>query len=73
MELERVRDIAARCTLFGMCKIDFLGTGVCPAGSDRKYLSYYPQGRMQIACALSDNLIPVTERLVDIADSCSLS
>ena len=72
MELEKVKGIAARCVHYGMCKIDFLGTGVCPSGIEHKYVSYYPQGRMEIANALADGIIPVTERLVDIARSCTL-
>ncbi len=72
MELEKVKSIAERCAHFGMCKIDFLGTGVCPSGAKHKYVSYYPQGRMEIVNALTNNLIPVTERLIDIARSCTL-
>ena len=55
-----------------MCKIDFLGTGLCPAGVEHHYVSYYPQGRMDLYHALANDLIPVTERLVDIADTCTL-
>jgi hypothetical protein len=55
-----------------MCKIDFLGTGLCPAVKNRHYVSYYPQGRMDIYAALAHNSIPVTERLVDIAETCNL-
>lgn len=71
-ELEKVKGIAERCVHYGMCKIDFLGTGVCPSGAEHKYVSYYPQGRMEIAYALAEGIIPVTERLVDIAKSCTL-
>jgi hypothetical protein len=55
-----------------MCKIDFLGTGLCPAGERRHYVSYYPQGRMDIYSALANNLLPLTEGLVDIAATCTL-
>jgi hypothetical protein len=55
-----------------MCKIDFLGTGLCPSGVKRHYVSYYPQGRMDIYSALASNLLPLTEGLVDIADTCTL-
>jgi len=72
MGLEGVKHIAAKCVHFGMCKIDFLGTGVCPSGAKHKYTSYYPQGGMEIASALANKLIPVTERLIDIARSCTL-
>lgn len=63
---------AAQCRHYAMCKIDFLGTGLCPSGPRKHYVSYYPQGRMDIYHALSENLIPVTEALVDIADTCTL-
>jgi ferredoxin len=72
MGLEEVKNIAAKCVHFGMCKIDFLGTGVCPSGIKHKYASYYPQGGMEIVNALANKLIPVTERLIDIARSCTL-
>ena len=72
MGLEEVKNIAAKCVHFGMCKIDFLGTGVCPSGIKHNYASYYPQGGMEIVNALANKLIPVTERLIDIATSCTL-
>ena len=72
MGLEEVENIAAKCVHFGMCKIDFLGTGVCPSGIKHNYASYYPQGGMEIVNALANKLIPVTERLIDIARSCTL-
>ena len=72
MGLEEVKNIAAKCVHFGMCKIDFLGTGVCPSGIKHKYAGYYPQGGMEIVNALANKLIPVTERLIDIARSCTL-
>ena len=72
MGLEEVKNIAAKCVHFGMCKIDSLGTGVCPSGIKHKYASYYPQGGMEIVNALANKLIPVTERLIDIAMSCTL-
>lgn len=64
--------IASQCRHYAMCKIDFLGIGICPAGAAHHYVSYYPQGRMDLYHALANNLIPVTERLVDIADTCTL-
>lgn len=72
MALKEVKNTAEKCVHFGMCKIDFLGTGVCPSGIKHRYASYYPQGRMEIVNALANQLIPVTERLVDIARSCTL-
>jgi hypothetical protein len=63
---------AAQCRHYAMCKIDYLGTGLCPPGETHHYVSYYPQGRMDLYCALADKLIPVTPRLVHIAATCSL-
>jgi len=63
---------ASQCRHYAMCKIDFLGTGLCPPGKSKHYVSYYPQGRMDLWCALANGLIPVTERLVDIASTCTL-
>ncbi|MGE5856292.1 MAG: FAD-binding oxidoreductase [Syntrophaceae bacterium] len=64
--------LAAQCRHYAMCKIDFLGTGLCPAGSEHHYVSYYPQGRMDICHALASGTIPVTEGLVHIAETCNL-
>jgi len=55
-----------------MCKIDFLKTGLCPSGPKKHYVSYYPQGRMDICNALAHDLLPLTQGLVDIADTCTL-
>src|SRR5512134_3550476 len=55
-----------------MCKIDFLGTGLCPSGPTKHYVSYYPQGRMDICSALARDLVPLTPALIDIADTCTL-
>ena len=55
-----------------MCKIDFLKTGLCPSGTKKHYVSYYPQGRMDICNALAHDLLPLTQALVDIADTCTL-
>ena len=67
-----VSKTAARCRHYAMCKIDFLGTGLCPAGKAKRYVSYYPQGRMDLCHALAEGIVPVTPRLVDIASTCSL-
>ena len=63
---------ARQCRHYAMCKIDYLGTGLCPPGEEKHYVSYFPQGRMDIYAALTENRIPVTECLVDIAESCTL-
>jgi FAD/FMN-containing dehydrogenase len=69
---DRVLKTAAQCRHYAMCKIDYLGTGLCPPGKRYHYVSYYPQGRMDLYAALAANLIPVTDGLVHIAESCTL-
>jgi FAD/FMN-containing dehydrogenases len=55
-----------------MCKIDFLGSGVCDSGLEKHFVSFYPQGRMILYEALSENKISITEKCIEIADSCNL-
>jgi hypothetical protein len=55
-----------------MCKIDFLGTGLCPSGKKYGYLAYWPQGRMELVKHLSEGRIKPTEKLIEIANSCTL-
>ena len=69
---EEARKTASLCRHYAMCKIDFLGTGLCPSGPERHFVAYYPQGRMDIYDALARELIPVTVGLLDIADTCTL-
>ncbi len=63
---------ASQCRHYAMCKIDYLGTGLCPPGKEHHYVSYYPQGRMDLYAALAAGLIPVTRELVRIAETCTL-
>jgi len=63
---------AKNCRHYAMCKIDFLGSGVCSSGLKKHFVSFYPQGRMILYEALAENKIPVTEKCVEIADSCDL-
>ncbi|MBD3392453.1 MAG: FAD-binding protein [Chitinivibrionales bacterium] len=63
---------AAQCRHYAMCKIDFLGTGICPAARDNHYVSFYPQGRMDIYAALSRGALGITPALAEIARSCAL-
>jgi hypothetical protein len=63
---------ARQCRHYAMCKIDYLGTGLCPPGKKYHFVSYYPQGRMDLYAALADGLIPFTEGLVHIAETCTL-
>ncbi len=69
---EKAGKTAAQCRHYAMCKIDYLATGLCPSGPERHYVAFYPQGRMDLYRALAEGLIPVTEALVEAADSCTL-
>jgi hypothetical protein len=69
---EEIRQTAAQCRHYAMCKIDYLGTGLCASGKDNHYVSYFPQGRMDIYDALAKGLIPITRGLKEIVDSCDL-
>jgi hypothetical protein len=69
---EEAKYVASQCRHYAMCKIDFLGTGLCPSGKEHHYVSYYPQGRMDVLHALANKVIPVTQRLIDIANTCPL-
>lgn len=64
--------IAKNCRHYAMCKVDYLGTGVCASGLEKHYASFYPVGRMDLYAALSEGVIPVTEKCIEIADSCNL-
>jgi len=63
---------AKNCRHYAMCKIDFLDTGLCASGMEKHYVSFYPQGRMDLYAALAEERIPVTEKCIEIADSCDL-
>ena len=39
-------ETARNCRHYAMCKIDFLGGGVCDSGLEKHFVSYYPQGSM---------------------------
>jgi hypothetical protein len=65
-------EIARKCRHYAMCKIDFLGSGVCASGLENHFVSFYPQGRMILYEGLTGNKITVTEKCVEIADSCNL-
>jgi hypothetical protein len=55
-----------------MCRLDFLGTGVCPSGKKHGFVAYWPQGRIEIYKALKAGTLKPTQRLIDIADTCTL-
>jgi hypothetical protein len=69
---ERIRRTAAQCRHYAMCKIDYLGKGLCPAGQARFYVSYFPQGRMDLVDALARGITPISEGLIDVANTCDL-
>lgn len=70
--LDAAVQIAMKGTHCGMCRIDFLGTGLCPSGKKHGFLAYWPQGRMELVKHLDDGRIQPTEKLFEIAESCSL-
>jgi len=70
--LEDAVKIAEKGTHCGMCKVDFLGSGICPAGKKYGFAAYWPEGRMEIVKALHSERIKPTEALFEIAKSCTL-
>jgi hypothetical protein len=70
--LKDVLEIANKGTHCGMCRIDFLGTGLCPSGKKYGYLAYWPQGRMELVKHLQKGSIKPTEKLIEIAQTCNL-
>ena len=70
--LDDILATAKNCRHYAMCKVDFLGSGVCASGLDKHYVSYFPVGRMDLYAALAENTVPVTERCVEIANGCDL-
>lgn len=70
--MNEILKLAKNCRHYAMCKIDFLGTGLCKSGEEKHYVSFYPQGRMDLYAALAENRVPVTEKCIEIADSCDL-
>jgi hypothetical protein len=70
--LPEVQATAAQCRHYAMCKIDYLGTGICPSGPERGFVTFYPQGRMDLYRGLAEGRIPVTKELAEAADSCTM-
>lgn len=66
------RATAAQCRHYAMCKIDYLATGLCPSGPEKHFVTYYPQGRMDLYRGLAEGRIPVTEALLDATDTCTM-
>ena len=63
---------ARQCRHYAMCKIDYLGGGLCPGARDRYFVSFYPQGIMDIYADAAQGRIPVTPGMVDVAEACTL-
>jgi len=69
---EKILHTARRCRHYAMCKVGFLGTGICPSGTKNHFISFYPQGMMDITAAVLEKRIPVTTGLVEVANECTL-
>lgn len=65
-------ETARSCRHYAMCKIDYLGRGLCPGAKDRYYVSFYPQGRMDLYAAAAAGRLPMTPVLAEVAMSCTL-
>src|SRR6056297_3065946 len=68
----KILHTARRCRHYAMCKVGFLGTGICPSGTKNHIVSFYPQGMMDITAAVLENKIPVTTGIVEVANECIL-
>jgi len=69
---KEILETAKSCGHYAMCKIDFLGCGVCASGLEKHYVSFYPQGRMDLYAALAEGEIPVTRKCLEITEGCNL-
>ncbi len=69
---EEAINIAKKGTHCGMCRFDFLETGLCPSGKKHGFVAYWPQGRMQIFKNLMSGKVKPTKKLIEIVNSCSL-
>ena len=69
---EAVMKTANTETHCAMCRLDFLGTGVCQSGKKHGFVAYWPQGRIEIYRALKEGTLAPTQQLIDIADTCNL-
>jgi len=70
--LDSAIEIAEKASHCGMCRIDFLETGLCPAGVRNGFAAYWPDGRMELLLALTRDKLQPTEELVDIVKSCDM-
>ena len=65
-------EIAEKASHCGMCRIDFLETGLCPAGVKNGFAAYWPDGRMELLLALTRHELKPTKKLVDVVKSCDM-
>jgi len=70
MELDAI-ETANRASHCGMCRIDSLGSGLCPAGEKYGFAAYWPDGRMELLLALTRKELKPTQKLLEIVDSCT--
>jgi len=56
----------------GMCRLDYLETGLCSSGKKYGYVAYWPQGRIEIYKALKNGNLKPTQKLIEIAETCTL-
>jgi hypothetical protein len=68
----QANEIAEKATHCGMCKVNFLDIGLCPAGVRNGYVAYWPDGRMELYRALQEKRIIPTKKILDIVNSCNL-
>ncbi len=71
-QFDDVINIAKKGTHCGMCKVDFLEAGICPAGKKNGFAAYWPDGRMEIVKALNSGKLKPTKELKKIANTCTL-
>jgi hypothetical protein len=71
INLDDALAIAKKGSHCGMCRFDFLGTGLCPSGKKNGFVAYWPQGRMQIFKSLMSGKVKPTKKLIDIANTCT--
>ena len=64
-------EIASKASHCGMCRIDFLGSGLCPAGEKHGFAAYWPDGRMELLLALARKELQPTKKIVEIVNSCT--
>ena len=72
MTREQAAGEASRCRHYAMCRIDYAGTGLCPSGKRNLFVSYWPQGLMDIAAGVLSGRVRVTKGVLHAAEECDL-